>query len=267
MFEFEDWSSRQHFVKQFLSGIFIPIVMTGLDQDMMQKNLTCNNLKEAQKNMYWYGFAFIPLNFMFLCLGIMLVSFAAELNLPLPASGDDLLPMLCTSGWLGPSILIFFTIGIIAAAFNSADSALTAITTSFCIDILGIKKEQIKKAEKTRFQVHILVSLVFAVVILLFRVLNDRSIIDAIYTLVSYTYGPLLGLFAFGLFTKYIPDNKSVPYICIAAPVICFALDYCSKHYLNYQFGYELLMINGLITFLGLYLSHVGQVDFKNTQS
>jgi Na+/proline symporter len=254
MFEFEDWSSRQHFVKQFLSGIFIPIVMTGLDQDMMQKNLTCNNLKEAQKNMYWYGFAFIPLNFMFLCLGVMLFSFAEGMNIQLPASGDDVLPMLCTSGLLGQSILIFFTVGIIAAAFNSADSALTAITTSFCIDILGIKKEQVRKAKKTRLMTHIPVSMIFASVILLFRALNDRSIIDAIYTLVSYTYGPLLGLFAFGLFTKYMPGNKTVPYICIVAPIICFALDYCSKRYLNYQFGYELLIINGWITFLGLYL-------------
>jgi Na+/proline symporter len=255
MFEFEDWSSRQHFVKQFLSGIFIPIVMTGLDQDMMQKNLTCNSLKEAQKNMYWYGFAFIPLNFIFLCLGVMLFSFAEGANVQLPASGDDVLPMLCTSGLLGQSILIFFTVGIIAAAFNSADSALTAITTSFCIDILGIKKEQIRKAEKTRWKTHVLVSVVFAVIILFFRALNDRSIIDAIYTLVSYTYGPLLGLFVFGLFTRYMPDSKTVPYICIMAPIICFALDYCSKRYLNYQFGYELLIINGGITFVGLYLS------------
>jgi Na+/proline symporter len=254
MFEFDDWSSRQHFVKQFLSGIFIPIVMTGLDQDMMQKNLTCHNLKEAQKNMYWYGFAFIPLNFMFLSLGIMLVSFAAELNIQLPASGDDILPMLCTSGWLGPSILIFFTVGIIAAAFNSADSALTAITTSFCIDILGIKKEHVKKAEKTRFKVHILVSMVFAVVILLFKALNDKSIIDAIYTLVSYTYGPLLGLFAFGLFTKHIPNGKYVPHICVASPVICYILDVYTKNYMEYQFGYELLIINGFITFLGLWI-------------
>jgi Na+/proline symporter len=257
MFEFDDWSSRQNFVKQFLSGIFIPIVMTGLDQDMMQKNLTCVSLKDAQKNMYWYGFAFIPLNFLFLCLGILLVSFASGANIQLPASGDDILPMFCTSGLLGQSILIFFTIGIIAAAFNSADSALTAITTSFCIDILGIKKEEVKNAEKTRFRVHIAVSIIFVVIVLLFRALNNKSIIDAIYTLVSYTYGPLLGLFSFALFTKHIPDNKSVPYICIAAPVICFLLDRLSSLYLNYQFGYELLMINGLITFLGLYLSHL----------
>ncbi|MDR2147367.1 MAG: sodium:solute symporter [Tannerella sp.] len=254
MFEFRDWSSRQHFVKQFLSGIFIPIVMTGLDQDMMQKNLTCHNLRDAQKNMYWYGFTFIPLNFMFLCLGVMLISFASGLNLSLPASGDDMLPMFCTSGLLGQSMLIFFTIGIIAAAFNSADSALTAITTSFCVDILGIKKEKIQKAEKTRFGVHILVSIVFAVIILLFRALNDRSIIDAIYTLVSYTYGPLLGLFAFGLFTKYMPENKYVPYICLAAPAICYGLDMYARQSLQYQFGYELLIINGLITFLGLWI-------------
>jgi Na+/proline symporter len=260
MFEFEDWSSRQHFVKQFLIGIFIPIVMTGLDQDMMQKNLTCNNLKEAQKNMYWYGFAFIPLNFMFLCLGIMLISFAAVTDMQLPTSGDDILPMFCISGMLGQFILIFFTIGIIAAAFNSADSALTAITTSFCVDILGIKKEDIKKAERTRYKVHLLGAMIFAIIILLFKALNDKSIIDVIYTLVSYTYGPLLGLFTFGLFTKYIPNNKNVPYICTVSPIACYALDYCSKRYLDYQFGYELLIINGLITFLGLYFFHKKQM-------
>jgi Na+/proline symporter len=257
IFEFQDWGSRQHFVKQFISGIFIPIVMTGLDQDMMQKNLTCPNLRDAQKNMYWYGFAFIPLNFMFLSLGVMLTSFAAKLQLPLPASGDDILPMFCTSGLLGSSILIFFTIGIIAAAFNSADSALTAITTSFCVDILGIKKEEMKKAEKMRFGVHLLVSLAFAGIILLFRAFNDRSMIDTIYTLVSYTYGPMLGLFAFGLFTKYKPKNKWIPYICIAAPIISYLLDFYFQKSFHYQLGYELLIINGLITFLGLWICRI----------
>jgi Na+/proline symporter len=266
IFEFDDWSSRQHFVKQFLSGIFIPIVMTGLDQDMMQKNLTCYNLKEAQKNMFCYGFAFIPLNFLLLCLGIMLVSFAAELNLQLPASGDDMLPVLCISGLLGQSILIFFTIGIIAAAFNSADSALAAITTSFCIDILGVKNEQVKKAEKMRFSVHILVSISFAIIILLFRALNDRSIIDAIYTLVSYTYGPLLGLFTFGLFTKHVPNGKYVPFICVISPIICYLLNIYAKNLLNYQFGYELLIINGFITFSGLWIGRNRKKCIEKTE-
>jgi Na+/proline symporter len=254
LFEFNDWGSRQHFVKQFLSGVFIPVVMTGLDQDMMQKNLSCRNLKEAQKNMYSYGFAFIPLNFMFLCLGALLIALASNLNIELPAAGDDILPMFCTSGMLGQSILVFFTIGIIAAAFSSADSALAALTTSFCIDILGIKREEAAKARRIRLNVHLLVSAVFALIILLFRAVNDRSVIDAIYTIASYTYGPLLGLFAFGLFTKGRIDDRSAPFICIVAPLICLASDYVSAHYANYRFGYELLMMNGLLTFAGLWL-------------
>ncbi len=255
IFEFKDWSSKQHFIKQFLSGIFIPIVMTGLDQDMMQKNLSCRNLRDAQKNMYSYGLSFIPINFMFLCLGILFISFASQANIQLPAAGDDILPMLCTSGMLGQSILIFFTIGIIAAAFSSADSALTALTTSFCVDILGVKEEEASKAKKTRLKVHIFISIIFILILLLFRMANDKNIIDAIYTIASYTYGPLLGLFTFGMFTKFESNEKYVPYICFISPLLCFVLDLLSKHYTNYSFGYELLMINGFITFLGLWIS------------
>ena len=155
IFEFNDWHSTQHFVKQFFSGIFITIVMTGLDQDMMQKNLSCKSLKDAQKNMYTYGFAFTPVNFLFLALGVLLLSLASQKNIELPALNDDILPMFCTSGILGHSILIFFTIGIIAAAFSSADSALTALTTSFCVDILGVEKEEANKAKRTRLMVHL----------------------------------------------------------------------------------------------------------------
>ncbi|MDR0393980.1 MAG: sodium:solute symporter [Tannerella sp.] len=253
LFEFEDWSSKQHFVKQFLSGIFIPVVMTGLDQDMMQKNLSCRNLRDAQKNMYVYGFLFIPINFLFLCLGILFITFASQSNITLPAAGDDILPMLCTSGVLGTSILIFFIIGIIAAAFSSADSALTALTTSFCVDILGMEKEEARKTKKTRFKVHFFITIVFTLVILLFRAVNDRSVIDAIYTIASYTYGPLLGLFALGLFTKQKPNDKYVPYICIATPVICLISDYLFLRYTGYHFGYELLIFNGFLTFMGLW--------------
>lgn len=255
LFEFNDWNSRQHFVKQFLSGVFIPIVMTGLDQDMMQKNLSCRNLKEAQTNMYSYGFAFIPVNFMFLCLGVLLIAFASSRSIELPSAGDDILPMLCTSGILGRSTLIFFTTGIIAAAFSSADSALTSLTTSFCIDILGIKKKEAAKARRIRLNVHLLISIVFALVILLFKAINDRSVIDAIYTVASYTYGPLLGLFVFGLFTKCRVNDRFAPCICIAAPLLCFAADFISTHCTGYRFGYELLMMNGLLTFTGLWLS------------
>ena len=260
MFEWNDWGSTQHFVKQFFSGIFITIVMTGLDQDMMQKNLSCKSLKDAQKNMYTYGLAFTPINFLFLCLGVLLLTLAARQGITLPASGDDILPMFCTSGILGSTILIFFTIGIIAAAFSSADSALTALTTSFCVDILGIEKEQAKKAKQTRMKVHLFISVLFVIIIMIFKALNNRSVIDAIYVIASYTYGPLLGLFAFGLFTKRQPIDRYVPYICIASPLICFALEQLVLRVTGYRFGYEMLMINGSITFAGLWLTSLWKV-------
>ena len=254
IFEFSDWHSTQHFAKQFFSGIFITIVMTGLDQDMMQKNLSCKSLKDAQKNMYTYGFAFTPVNFLFLSLGILLLILAGKEQIALPAMSDDILPMFCTSGILGSSILIFFTIGIIAAAFSSADSALTALTTSFCIDILGVTHQAPKQAKKTRLKVHLLISVLFALIIIIIKEVNNRSIIDAIYMIASYTYGPLLGLFVFGLFTQKHPRDKFVPYICIASPLICFSTSYLVEKYIGYTFGYEMLMLNGLITFMGLWL-------------
>ncbi|WP_099463021.1 sodium:solute symporter [Parabacteroides provencensis] len=253
IFEFGDWHSTQNFFKQFFSGIFITIVMTGLDQDMMQKNLSCKNLKDAQKNMYTYGFAFTPVNFLFLALGVLLLILANQQQIQLPQLNDDILPMFCTSGILGSSILIFFTIGIIAAAFSSADSALTALTTSFCVDILGVEQEEAQKAKRTRLKVHLMISVLFAIIILIFKAVNNRSVIDAIYMIASYTYGPLLGLFVFGLFTRKQPRDKYVPYICIASPLICFTLDYLVKQYAGYTFGYEMLMVNGGITFAGLW--------------
>ncbi|MDR1918151.1 MAG: sodium:solute symporter [Tannerellaceae bacterium] len=255
IFEFEDWHSTQHFVKQFFSGIFITIVMTGLDQDMMQKNLSCKNLKDAQKNMYTYGFAFAPVNFLFLSLGALLLILASQEQIALPALSDDILPMFCTSGILGQSILIFFTIGIIAAAFSSADSALTALTTSFCVDILGVEKKEAEKARRIRLKAHLLISIVFAIIILVFKALNNRSVIDAIYMIASYTYGPLLGLFLFGLFTKKYPRDRYVPYICIASPLICFTFSQLVKHHTGYVFSYEMLMINGGLTFMGLWFA------------
>ncbi|WP_278625668.1 sodium:solute symporter [Parabacteroides gordonii] len=263
IFEFDDWHSTQHFVKQFFSGIFITIVMTGLDQDMMQKNLSCKSLKDAQKNMYTYGFAFTPVNFLFLSLGVLLLSLAAQKNIALPALNDDILPMFCTSGILGHSILIFFTIGIIAAAFSSADSALTALTTSFCVDILGVEKEEAHKAKRTRLMTHFLISILFVIIILIFKAVNSRSVIDAIYMIASYTYGPLLGLFVFGLFTKKHPRDKYVPYICILSPLICFATDYLVKQYTGYAFGYEMLMVNGAITFFGLWAASIKYKSIK----
>lgn len=257
IFVFDDWTSKQNFFKQFFSGIFITIVMTGLDQDMMQKNLSCRNLKEAQKNMYAYGISFVPVNLLFLSLGALLLIFASQSGLALPEKSDDILPFFAAEGRLGIVTMIFFTIGIVAAAFSSADSALTALTTSFCIDILGVERTNKKDAEKARKWVHFFISVVFIGFILLFKAANNDSIIDAIYTIASYTYGPLLGLFAFGLFTKMRPRDKFVPWVAIASPFVCYAIDRAVNQATGYQFGYEMLMFNGLLTFVGLTLLSV----------
>lgn len=254
VFVFDDWMSKQNFFKQFFSGIFITIVMTGLDQDMMQKNLTCRNLKEAQRNMYCYGFSFLPVNFLFLSLGILLLLAAQQLHLPIPTRGDDLLPMFAAGGHLGYAVLICFTVGILAAAFSSADSALTALTTSVCIDLLSIEKMEKAKAEHLRKRVHLLLSVIFVGCILGFKFINSPSIIDTLFTLTSYTYGPLLGLFAFGLFTRHMPRDRYVPFIAVASPVICYLSDLFVSLYTDYRFGYELLMLNGMLTFAGLML-------------
>jgi Na+/proline symporter len=263
IFEFEDFHSTQHFAKQFLSGIFITIVMTGLDQDMMQKNLSCKSLKDARKNMYTYGFAFTPVNFLFLSLGALLLILASGEQIALPELNDDILPMFCTSGILGQSIPVFFTVGIIAAAFSSADSALTALTTSFCVDILGVEKKEAVRARRIRLRVHLLISVLFALIIFMFKALNNRSVIDAIYMIASYTYGPLLGLFLFGLFTKKKPRDRYVPCICIASPLVCFAVSYLAERCAGYVFSYEMLMINGGLTFTGLWFASIKKEIWK----
>ena len=254
MFVFDDWNSSQNFFKQFFSGVFIVIVMTGLDQDMMQKNLSCRNLKEAQQNMYYYGFSFIPLNLLFLSLGVLLLVFASQMQIELPPLGDDILPMLATQGYLGSSVEIFFALGVIAAAFSNSDSALTSMTTSFCIDILNIEKMSEEEAKKKRYVVHILFSVLLALFIILFKHINNKSVIDAIYIIASYTYGPLLGMFSFGLFTKRTTTDRWVPYIAIFSPILCYVIEYMVEAYNGYKFGYELLILNGLLTFVGLYL-------------
>lgn len=254
VFVFDDWISKQNFFKQFFSGVFITIVMTGLDQDMMQKNLTCRNLKEARKNMYCYGFSFLPINFLFLSLGILLLLAANRLGLPVPERGDDLLPMFAAGGYLGYGVLTCFTIGILAAAFSSADSALTALTTSVCIDLLDVEKKTKEEAERRRRQVHVLLSVLFVGCILGFKFIDSPSVIDTLYTMTSYTYGPLLGLFAFGLFTRRTPRGPYVPVVAVASPVICYITARVVSLHTDYSFGYELLMLNGLLTFAGLAL-------------
>lgn len=254
IFVFDDWLSRQNFFKQFISGMFIAIVMTGLDQEMMQKNLSCRNLKEAQKNVCTYSLFFIPVNLLFLILGILLLNFAAVNQIALPSSGDDILPVLVSEGYFGPLALVFFAIGIIAVTFASADSALTGLTTSVCVDLIQIDKYRKKKAKNVRIFVHMAISLLFIGFMLLFRAINNTSVIDAIYTIASYTYGPLLGLFAFGLLSKRQTNDRYVPYICILSPLLCFLLNrYLEANY-NYKMGYELLIINSLFVIGALLL-------------
>ena len=240
IFVFDDWVSKQNFWKQFLSGVFIVIVMTGLDQDMMQKNMTCKSLREAQKDMCTYGVAFVPANLLFLSLGVLLVMLGEK------GVSDALLPGYVQRS--GLSVLIPFSIGIVAAAFSSADSALTSLTTSYCVDIRGRAGD-----EQLRKKAHLVISLLFVVMVMLFRMLNSTSVIDAIYVMCSYTYGPLLGLFAFGMFTKRMPKDSYVPYICIASPLVCYVIDALTWNLAGYRFGYELLMLNGALTFFALF--------------
>ncbi len=250
MFVFDDWVSKQNFWKQFLSGVFIVIVMTGLDQDMMQKNLTCKTLREAQKDMCSYGLAFVPANLLFMCLGVLLLLLAQRQGVPLPSSGDELLPMFAATGRLGSAVVVLFAVGIVAASFSSADSALTSLTTSYCIDICGRNDD-----ERLRKRAHVCIALVFILFILAFRAVNSTSVIDAVYVLCSYTYGPLLGLFAYGLLTKRGVNDRVVPYVAVASPVVCYVLNDVVRRSAGYQFGYELLMLNGALTFAGLWVS------------
>lgn len=259
MFVFDDWMTKQNFWKQFLSGIFIVIVMTGLDQDMMQKNLTCKTLREAQKDMCTYGFAFVPANLLFLSLGVLLVALAAKDGVALPAAGDELLPMFAATGRMGMAVVVMFTVGVVASSFSSADSALTALTTSYCVDLRSRPGD-----EKLRKKVHFGMSVAFVVFILLFHSLNSTSVIDAIYVLCSYTYGPLLGLFAYGLLTRRGVSGRMLPWIAVASPVICFAVDSLSKTMFGYTFGYELLMLNGLLTFAGLWITGRKEADVES---
>lgn len=250
-----DLSSKQAFWRQFLSGIFIVIVMTGLDQDMMQKNLTCRTLKDAQKDMCCYGICFLPVNFLLLALGILVYALYAQNGLPVPPASDELLPDIIAHGGLGTAVVLPFTIGIVAAAFSSADSALTALTTSCCIDILKIEEKGLSesKASQIRRQTHLgMTVLLFAAVLALYYI-GSSNVIDTIYTLAGYTYGPLLGLYGFGMLTHQKVHDTWIPAIAVAAPVLCALLDYMAPRLWNYQFGYELLMLNGLLTAFGLW--------------
>ncbi|MBW8050112.1 MAG: sodium:solute symporter [Cytophagales bacterium] len=247
---FWDFKDSRFFIKQFFAGAFIAIVMTGLDQDMMQKNLSCRNLKDAQKNMFWFSIILVFVNGLFLCLGALLFIYSNSKGIALPLNTDDLYPILALDHFSTFAGIIFL-LGITAAAYSSADSALTALTTSFCVDFLN--DENIKR--KTRYKVHIAFSVILFLMILIFKVINDENVISALFKAAGYTYGPLLGLYAFGLLTKWKTNDRAVPFVCLISPVICYILNVNSESWFGgYKFGFELLILNGVITFAGLML-------------
>ena len=255
VFFFDDWRDKNYFFKQFFSGIFMAIVMTGLDQDQMQKNLSCRNLKDSQKNMIVFSTILIFVDLIFLALGALLYIYSNSFGLIVPANPDLLFPNIALNSGLPSYVGVLFIIGIIAAAYSSADSALTSLTTSFCVDILEFDKQVPEKQVKTRKHVHLLMSFVLLCVILLFNSINNQSVIKSLFTVAGYTYGPLLGMFAFGLFTRFRVKDKLVPIVAIASPIICYILNL----YIN--FGFELLILNGIVTFSGLMLLRKKQIN------
>ncbi|MBI1287751.1 MAG: sodium:solute symporter [Flavobacteriales bacterium] len=253
IFFFEDVNHPKYFWKQFLAGAFISIVMTGLDQDMMQKNLSCKNIGEAQKNMFSFSFVLVFVNLFFLALGALLYLFATAKGFEIPAKTDDLYPMLATGGHLPIIVGILFILGLIAAAYSSADSALAALTTSACVDILDIEKRPENERTPLRKKVHVVMSALLVLTIMIFKWVNNESVISAVFRVAGYTYGPLLGLYAFGLFTKLNVRDKVVPLICIASPIVTYIINANSEAWLGgYKFGFELLILNGALTFIGL---------------
>ncbi|MEO9872545.1 sodium:solute symporter [Ekhidna sp.] len=258
-----DWKSGRNFFKQFFSGAFIAIVMTGLDQDMMQKNLTCKNIGDAQKNIFWFCVILVIVNFLFLSLGVLLYQYAEIGNIAIPEKSDSLFPMLAVNNFstIGS---ITFLLGITAAAYSSADSALTALTTSFCIDFLGFKKENYERRKKLRIGVHFGFSIILFFVILLFQAINDQSIINSVFIAAGYTYGPLLGLFTFGIFTKWDVRDNLVPLVSILSPLLSCIINLNSETLLGgYKFGFEILILNGLIMFLGLIFIRKSSVSLR----
>jgi Na+/proline symporter len=251
-----DPSSKLYFFKQFLSGMFIAIAMTGLDQNMMQKNLSVRTLPEAQKNILWFSVIVLIVNVIFVSLGALMYLYGSSKGIATPTRTDEFLPML-TLNHLGVFAAIVFLLGIIAATFSSADSVLTTLTTSLYIDMLHLdenEKMNAKRKSQIRNAIHAGFAFVLLGVILLFRAINNEAVISGIFTAAGYTYGPLLGLFAFGIYTKFDIRDKVVPLVCLLAPILSFLISYYSpKLFAGYQIGFELLLINGLLTFFGLW--------------
>jgi Na+/proline symporter len=254
---FTDWHEKSFFLKTFFGGMFITIAMTGLDQEMMQKNISCKTLGEAQKNMMTFTAILFFVNLLFLFLGALLYQYAASANMQLPAKSDDLFPTIALNN-LGMIAGLFFIIGLISAAYPSADGALTALTASFMIDLIGIRKRpdmDEEKIKRIRYIVHISFAMLLLMVIVVFRLINDDAVINNLFTAAGYTYGPLLGLFAFGILTKRILNDNLSIIVCVITPVLCFTLNKYSDALLGgYKFGFEMLILNGLLTFCGLWL-------------
>jgi Na+/proline symporter len=254
---FTDWQAKTFMPKMFFGGMFIAIAMTGLDQEMMQKNISCRNLKESQRNMLTFTGILVIVNLIFLSLGALLYIYSATKNIPLPARTDDLFPTIALK-YLGGFSAVFFVIGIISAAYPSADGALTALTTSFCFDMLGLnKKENLSNLQKKRIRyvVHFSFALILLVVIVIFRIINDEAVILKLFTVAGYTYGPLLGLYAFGLFSKKALYDRIVPVICLLSLVATYIIDHNAGNWFGgYKMGFELIILNGTLTYLGLWL-------------
>ena len=249
-----DWLSGRNFFKQFISGAFIAIVMTGLDQDMMQKNLTCRSLKDAQKNVFWFCIVLVFVNLLFLGMGLLLYQYSEAQMIAIPERTDYLFPQLAI-GHFHTLGAIVFLLGITAAAYSSADSALTALTTSFCVDFLGFSKDNYSRKKNVRIVVHLGFSLLLFFVILIFHAVNDQSVITAVFIAAGYTYGPILGMFAVGMYTKWHVKDQFVPFVCLAAPIVSFIININSEAWLGgYKFGFEILILNGALTFLGMML-------------
>ena len=253
IFFFDDYKSGNYFWKQFISGAFIAVVMTGLDQDMMQKNLTCKSLKDAQKNMFWFTIVLTIVNFVFLTLGLLLTVYAQQNGID--AHKDDLFAIL-SKDHLGSVVFVFFLIGLVAAAYSSADSALTSLTTSFSIDILNIEeKYDAAKQVIVRKKIHILISIILILVIIIFKyIIKNESVIAKLFVFAGYTYGPLLGMYSFGLFTKWKIKDSLVPFIAITSPILSYIISLASVYFFNFEFGFFILVLNGFLTFLGLIL-------------
>jgi len=256
----DNFFEKQHLLKSFFGGMFVTICMTGLDQDMMQKNLTCKSLKDAQKNMVSFSVVLVIVTFVFMLLGALLYIYADRYELAMPLmdgkpKSDLLFPEIALNSGLGMTVAITFMLGLIAAAYSSADSALTSLTTSFCVDFLGIEKKPEANRKKIRKATHVGMSVMLIIVVIIFKYVLNSNVIDGLLTVASYTYGPLLGLFAFGIFTKHQLKDKYVWIVAIASVLIIIFLGKIPSESLGgYVFGYELLPLNGLLTFLGLWL-------------